>query len=98
MRDITAASVVAASDRVVSCELLGEAVILDAESERYFGLNAVGASLWKLIQAPRRVGELVPALTAEYEVGPERCEDDILALLGRLDAEGLIEVRHESVA
>jgi hypothetical protein len=30
---------------------------------------------------------------AEYEVEPERCEADLLALLEKLRAEGLIEVR-----
>jgi hypothetical protein len=32
-------------------------------------------------------------LLSEYEVEPERCERDLLALLRRLADEGLVEVR-----
>ncbi len=86
-------SIVVAAREQVSCDLAGEAAILNVASGVYYGLDPVGARIWGLLQQPRRVVELRDAVTREYDVEPERCERDILALLERLLLEGLIEVR-----
>ena len=59
----------------------------------YYGLDEVGARVWSLIQEPRSVAALRDAITDEYDVEPERCERDLLALLQELEAAELIEVR-----
>ena len=64
----------------------------------YFGLNAVGARIWNLIQEPRTMQDIRDLLLEEYEVDREHCENDLLALLHRLAAEGLAEVKHETSA
>ena len=85
-------TVVAAKDQV-SSDLGGEVAILDLKAGVYYGLDAVGARIWSLIQEPRTVNEIRDILLEEYEVEPERCERDLLALLRRLADEGLVEVR-----
>jgi len=90
-------SVVARQDQV-SSDLAGEAVILDLKSGVYYGLNSVGASIWNLIQEPRTINEVRNAILAQYEVESEQCDRDLLALLQKLEAEGLIEVRNETPA
>jgi hypothetical protein len=82
---------VAAKDQV-SSDLGGEVAILDLKAGVYYGLDAVGARIWSLIQEPRTVNEILNILLEEYEVEPERCERDLLVLLQRLAEEGLIEV------
>lgn len=57
----------------------------------YYGLNRVGARIWELVQDPRSIGAIRDAIVAEYEVEPDRCERDVLELLGRLSEAGLIE-------
>ncbi len=84
-------TVVAAKDQV-SSDLGGEVAILDLKAGVYYGLDAVGARIWSLIQEPRTVNEIRNILLEEYEVEPERCERDLLVLLQRLATEGLIEV------
>ena len=84
-------TVVAAKDQV-SSDLGGEVAILDLKAGVYYGLDAVGARIWSLIQEPRTVNEIRNILLEEYEVQPERCERDLLALLQRLADEGIIEV------
>ena len=81
----------AAKDQV-SSDLGGEVAILDLKAGVYYGLDAVGARIWSLIQEPRTVNEIRNILLEEYEVEPERCERDLLVLLQRLADEGLIEV------
>ena len=85
-------SVVAAKDQV-SSDLGGEVAILHLEAGVYYGLDAVGARIWSLIQEPKTIGEIRDILVSEYEVGADRCESDVIALLQELADEGLIEVR-----
>ena len=85
-------TVVAAKDQV-SSDLGREVAILDLKAGVYYGLDAVGARIWSLIQEPRTVNEIRDILLEEYDVEPERCERDLLVLLRRLADEGLVEVR-----
>ena len=82
----------------VSSDLQGERVILNFRSGMYYGLDAVGSRVWQLLEAPRTVREIRDALLEEYEVEADRCEHDLLELLGQMAAQGLIEVRSEAVA
>ena len=43
-------AIVKAAKEQVSCDLAGEAVILNLKSGQYFGLNEVGTRIWNLIQ------------------------------------------------
>ena len=52
---ISESSTVVATKDQVSADLSGEAAILNLKSSTYFGLNTVGASIWKLIQEPKKV-------------------------------------------
>ncbi len=90
-------TVVAAKDQV-SSDLGGEIAILDLKAGVYYGLDAVGARIWSLIQEPRTVNEIRDILLEEYDVEPERCERDLVALLRRLADEELIEVEDEAPA
>lgn len=87
-------TIITAKDQVW-CEMAGEAVILHLKSGIYYGLNPVGARIWSLIQDPRTVDSVLTALVEEYEVDPNRCEQDLFALLQDLQDRGLIEIRAE---
>jgi hypothetical protein len=91
-------SVVVATKDQVSCDLAGEAAILNIKSGVYYGLDPVGARIWSLMQEPREVVEIQNTITGEYDVEPERCAQDLMALLEKLLAEGLIEVKAGSGA
>ncbi|HLK80704.1 MAG TPA: PqqD family protein [Xanthobacteraceae bacterium] len=84
--------VIAAADQV-SCDLQGEAAILNLKTGVYYGLDDVGASVWRMLDGPRRVDELIDALLGEYEVDRDECQRDVIALLGELAVRGLIEIR-----
>ena len=90
-------TVVAVKDQV-SADLAGEAAILNLKSGVYYGLNAVGARIWQLIQEPMTVTTIRDTLLEEYEVESDSCERDLLALLQDLAIAGLIEVRDEAAA
>ena len=88
-------SIVVATKDQVSADLSGEAAILNLTSGIYYGLNEVGASIWKLIQEPKTVNEVKETILHEYDVDPGQCKADLLGLLEDLLSRGLIEVRNE---
>ena len=86
--------VVAAKDQI-SRGLDGEAVILNMKSGVYCGLNEVGARIWQLVQEPTIAKGVLDTLIEEYDVEPDRCEREVLALLQEMSDNGLIEVTDE---
>ncbi len=91
-RAVSRRSTVVATRDQVSSDLKGEVAILDLKGGVYYGLDAVGARIWDLLQEPKAVEEIRDTLLQEYDVEPERCERDLLVLLQRLADEGLVEV------
>jgi len=85
-------SIVTAATEQVSCPLGDEAAILNLKNTVYYGLDPVGARIWTLLQQKRSVGELRDLLVEEYDVEAERCGQDLLELLKKMRAEGLIQV------
>ena len=71
-------------------EVGGETVLLDLDSERYFGLDAVGTRVWALINEGMALGEVINTLLEEYEVDRVTLESDVEALLESLREAGLI--------
>ncbi len=92
---ISLESVVIATKNQASCELSGESVILHLKNGIYYGLDRVGTRIWSLIQAPKTVVSVRDALLDEYDVDPERCEEDLLAILQRLADQELVQVVDE---
>ncbi len=92
-KGLSANSRVVVSPEQVSCDLSGEAAILNLKTGTYFGLNEVGARIWNLIKEPKTVNEIRDTLLQEYEVEPGQCEADLLGLLNELAAKELIEIK-----
>ena len=92
---MTLETVIQASSSQVSCELEGEATILNLKTGVYYGLDPVGAAVWKFIEQPRTLASIRDAILGEYEVDAGRCVRDLSVLLEKLAGEVLIEVRSE---
>jgi Coenzyme PQQ synthesis protein D (PqqD) len=77
----------------VSCDLAGEAAILNLKNSVYYGLDPVGASVWSLIQEPKTVAEIRGALLDIYDVDSSQLQSDLQILLTQLSEQGLIEIQ-----
>lgn len=77
---------------VLASDFGAEQVILNLRDGVYYGLQDVGARIWQLLQRPTTVPAMCAALVEEYEVEPERCERDLLALIADLSARGLVTI------
>lgn len=71
---------------VVFCEVEEGAVLLSTAEEVYYGLNTVGARVWKLLPPSHSdLEELCSVLALEYpEVNAEDLRADVAALLDDL--------------
>ena len=98
MGTISRQSIIILSNDQVSCDLAGERAILNLADGVYYGLDPIGARIWNLLAEPRSVHDLCGAVMAEYDVGEEECERDVMALLEELRSKGLIEVSNETRA
>jgi hypothetical protein len=84
------------SPDVISQEVSGETVLLDLESENYFGLDEVGTRIWQLIQVSGDLQGVFNTLLDEYEVAPARLQEDLDTLLTEITGLGLVTLEPRS--
>lgn len=77
---------------VLSQEVSGETVLLDLNSENYFGLNDVGTRIWQLIQEDGDLQKVYDTMLDEYDVDKKQLGKDMEELVARLVDAGLIEI------
>src|SRR5271155_3549761 len=70
----------------------GESVLLNLETERYFGLDAMGTRMWEEVTASPNIAVAYGKLLAEFEVDPELLRNHLTELLSRLLDNGLLKV------
>ena len=80
---------VVAAPRQLSSELSGEVVILGLSDGAYYGLDAVGAQIWRLLGQPCTVHDLVTDVARRYPIDCDTCADDVIRFLEDLHAHGL---------
>jgi hypothetical protein len=81
---------------VIFQEVSGETVLLNLESEHYFGLDEVGTRVWQLIRETGDVQAIYRTMLAEYEVSEERLRRDLDALLDEIAGLGLVTLGGQS--
>jgi len=73
-------------------QIEGESVLLNLQSEQYFGLDEVGTRMWVALTSANSIQEAYETLLGEYEVDAEKLRQDLQGLLEKLVEKGLIEV------
>ena len=72
-------------------ELEGECVILNLDTESYFGLDEVGTRMWLALTRNESINAALDALQEEFDVDSARLRRDLEALLVDLLEQGLME-------
>lgn len=62
----------------------GEAVLLNAKTGDYFGLNEVGNEFYQLVDGEKSFDEIVDLLDQEYQVERNTLKQDLEELVGLL--------------
>lgn len=69
-----------------------ESVLLNLETEQYFGLDATGTRMWQLVTTSPNIDAAFQGLLAEYDVQPDQLRENLTELLGDLVEHGLLQV------
>lgn len=78
------------SEDVVHRELDGETIVLSLESGMYYGLNATGSRVWRLIEDGATAAQMIDTISREFSHPQDQVRSDVEALLGVLQAKGLV--------
>jgi hypothetical protein len=84
------------ADGFVSRSIAEETIIVPVRGgvgnlEAVFTLNAVGASIWKLIDGRTPVADMAAAVSREYEVSEAAATSDVVEFIELLTAKGLLQ-------
>ena len=79
-------------EHVATRDLDGELVLLNYDSETYFGLDEVGTRMLEVLRSSPTIDAGVDQLLAEFDVEPARLREDVQELLRRLVDGGLVEL------
>jgi hypothetical protein len=75
-----------------------EAVLLNLETERYFGLDEIGTRMWQVTTAGPNIEFAYRQLLEEYDVDPEPLRQNLADLLEKLAENGLLTLTSSDVA
>jgi len=85
------------SRAVVARVVAGETLIVPVRAKvgdlaSIYSFNGTGTLIWKLLESPRTVAELVTAVAEAYEVDLARAERDVTDFVCEMKSAGLVEV------
>ena len=89
---ITTDTVVRRIEEVIAGDIDGEIVMMSIENGKYYGLDDIGSLIWKLIETPVKVSELIDTLLERFDVDRETCEEDVLKFLNDLNEGRILAV------
>ena len=79
-------------DGVLISNLQNEAVILNLDSERYFGLDDVGTRMFSVLTTSDSIEAAYEVLRDEYDVNADVLRRDLVTLVQHLVEQGLVEI------
>lgn len=82
-----------AAPHVHARPLQGELVVLDLERGHYYGLDAIGASLWDGLMRGESPEQIASGLVSEYDVDAAQLTRDLVNLAQDLFDKGLLVAR-----
>jgi len=79
-------------DDVLISNVQEEAVILNLDSERYFGLDDVGTRFLSALTTSDSIEDAYKRLRSEYDVDSEALRHDLIALVENLIEQGIVQI------
>ncbi len=81
------------SEDILFQEIGGETVLLNLQSEHYFGLDPIGTRIWQVLAETSSPASVVQCLITEFDVAEAQLRGDVLRLIGELVESGLVTQR-----
>ena len=77
---------------VFASEIDEEVVMMNVDTGKYYGMDAIGSRIWELIDEKIQVKKLISTLMEEYDVSEEECRNDVLEFLNELYDQQLVQI------
>ena len=84
-------------DDILISTLQSESVILNLNSESYFGLDEVGTHILSVLSTSNSIQAAYDVLLDEYEVDAEVLRQDLASLIERLAEQGVVLITRADV-
>lgn len=84
--------IVEANSNLMIADLEGEAVLLNIQTGRYFGLNEVGTTVWSLLKKPCSIEDILTHLQGMYDVSSDALKEDLLQFLTAMEKRNLLRI------
>lgn len=68
-----------------------EIVLLEFRRGEYFGLDPIGAEVWKLLEGGSTLAAAADAIVMQYDVSREEAFRDVVNLVGSLEKNHLVD-------
>jgi hypothetical protein len=75
---------------VLTAEIDKQIVMMDIDSGRYLGLDDIGSVIWKRLETPRTLGDLVDCLVEDYDAERAVIAQDVRELLKEMATQGIV--------
>jgi hypothetical protein len=82
-------------EAVLVSGLQDESVMLNLDSERYYGLDDVGTRMFSVLTTSDSIESAFEVLLGEYDVDREVLRNDLVSLIDKLLEQGLVEVLNQ---
>lgn len=79
-------------EHVLYRNLNGESVVLDLNSEMYFGMDEIASRMWEVLAASPSIKEACQILQGEYDIEPQILEQDLMDFIHKLVDHGLVQL------
>jgi hypothetical protein len=75
----------------------GETVLLNLDTEFYYGLDDIGTRMWQVVTAAASIEQAYEELLSEFDVEPDLLRRHLSELVNRLADLGLLRVNDSNV-
>ena len=89
---LSGATILRVADDVLTRTAGTETVLLDLDSEEFFGLDGVGARVFELFEQPHTLDDVINTLDGEYDVDRPTLTKDVTDLVADLVAQKLLVI------
>jgi len=76
----------------LAAEIDGQVVVMSLAQGKYIGLNDMATTIWRRLEHPKSVSDLVGDLVRDFDGDAIEIQRDSLDLLGHLYEVGLIQI------
>jgi len=80
------------SSDIIASEVDGEVVMMSVDQGMYFGIDSIGAAIWKKLEEPKTIHSICEELIQEYDTDYATIQQDVNLFMKDLLEHNIVEV------